>query len=93
MYGGAQRLTSPEVHERNSHMGWPADLTWYKLLTDCGSSGEVRPMADTSRHTCETFLRGPDVERRAAELISQAHEVRVAVAYWGSGLNDSMPKA
>jgi hypothetical protein len=42
-------------------------------------------MADTSRHTCETFLRGPDVERRAAELISQAHEVRVAVAYWGSG--------
>jgi len=50
-------------------------------------------MADTSRHTCETFLRGPDVERRAAELISQAHEVRVAVAYWGSGLNDSMPKA
>jgi hypothetical protein len=42
-------------------------------------------MVDISSHPRETFLRGPDVEREAKELISQAARIRVAVAYWGSG--------
>ena len=42
-------------------------------------------MMDIGSQTRETFLRGPDVEREAKELISQAARVRVAVAYWGSG--------
>jgi phosphatidylserine/phosphatidylglycerophosphate/cardiolipin synthase-like enzyme len=47
-------------------------------------------MTDTNSHAPSTFLRGPDVEHKAKEMISQAPGVWAAVAYWGSGSFDCL---